>query len=93
MLRVSFRRVRPGKEARLRSWLAELSERADEVRATFADETVRHEQAFVLETVDGPVLVYVMEAEDLERGRAAFAQSSHPIDQEHKRLPSRRDAR
>ena len=70
MLRVSLRRVKPGKEARLRAWLAELSARADEVRATFVDETVRHEQAFVLQTVDGPVLLYAMEAADFDRGGA-----------------------
>jgi hypothetical protein len=57
MLRVSFRRVKPGQEAKLRVWLAELSERVDEVRATFVDERVRHEQAFILQTIDGPILV------------------------------------
>ena len=86
MLRVSFRRVKPGKEARLRAWLAELSARAGEVRATFVDETVRHEQAFILQTVDGPVLVYAMEAADFDRGREAFARSKHAIDEEHKQV-------
>jgi hypothetical protein len=83
---VSFRRIKPEKETELRAWLAALSTRADEVRLTFVDETVRHEQAFILQTVDGPVLVYAVEAEDFERGRAAFAQSTHPIDKEHKRV-------
>src|SRR5213594_1827843 len=86
MLRVSFRRIKPEKEAQLRAWFAALSTRADEVRATFVDETVRHEQAFVLQTGEGPVLVYAVEAEDFERGRGAFAQSMHPIDNEHKRI-------
>ena len=86
MLRVTFRRIRPDKEAQLRAWLAELSARADEVRATFVDETVRHEQAFVLQTVDGPVLVYAMEADDLDRGREAFTRSKHAIDEEHKKV-------
>jgi len=86
MLRVSFRRVKPGQEAKLRAWLAELSKRADEVRATFVDETVRHEQAFILQTVDGPILVYAMEARDFERGKQAFARSKHSIDAEHKRV-------
>ncbi len=86
MLRVSLRRVKPGKEAQLRAWLAELSARADEVRATFVDETVRHEQAFVLQTVDGPVLLYAMEAADFDRGGAAFARSEHAIDEEHRQV-------
>jgi len=84
MLRVSFRAIRPGKEARLRSWLAELNDRADEVRATFKDETVRAEQAFIVDGSDGPMLVYVMEAEDFEQGNAAFKDSQHPIDAEHR---------
>jgi len=88
MLRVRFYRVKPGREATLRAWLAELRERADEVRATFVDETVRHEQAFILQTVDGPILVYAMEALDHDRGKTAFAQSKHRIDAEHKRVMS-----
>ncbi len=86
MLRVSFQRVKPGKEPRLREWLAELSARDDEVRATFVDETVRHEQAFVLEMNDGPVLVYLIEAADADLGREAFARSNHSIDKEHKQV-------
>ena len=86
MLRVSLRRVKPGKEVQLRTWLAELSSRADEVRATFVDETVRHEQALILQTVDGPVLVYAMEAADFDQASEAFARSKHAIDEEHKQV-------
>jgi hypothetical protein len=86
MLRVNFRRIKPGKEAQLRAWLTELSERSDEVRATFVHETVRHEQAFVLQTVDGPILVYAVEAVDHDRGRDAFARSKHAIDEQHKKV-------
>jgi len=86
VLRLAFRRVRPGKEERLRSWLAELGRRADEVRATFADETTRHEQAFLLPTPEGTLFVYAIEAGDPERGRAAYAASRHPIDLEHRRV-------
>ena len=84
MLRVSFRAIRPGKEARLRAWLVELNDRAEEVRATFRDETVRTEQAFIVAGPDGPMLVYVMEAADFERGTSAFTNSQHPIDAEHR---------
>jgi hypothetical protein len=83
-LRISFSSIKPGKESRLRAWLAELNERADEVRATFRDETVRAEQAFVVDGPNGPMLVYAMEAADFERGAAAFANSRHPIDAEHR---------
>lgn len=86
MLRVVFSRIKPGKEARLRDWLKELGERADEVRATFVDETVRHEQGFILNTSEGSMLIYVMEAEDLERGRKAYLASTHPIDAQHRQV-------
>ena len=84
MLRVSIRRIKPGKEARLREWLLELNARSDEVRATFEAETVRAEQAYIIPTRDGPLLVYAMEAEDFDRGRQAFAASKHAIDREHR---------
>lgn len=84
MLRVLMRRIRPGKEGLLRAWLAELNSRADEVRETFRDETVRAEQAYILAAAEGSVLVYVMEAEDFEQGSKAFATSRHKIDAEHK---------
>ena len=86
MLHVSIRSVRPGKEGRLRAWLEELNERADEVRATFDAEGVRAEKAYVLETESGSVLVFVSEADDSTRARAAFAESTHAIDEEHRRV-------
>jgi hypothetical protein len=84
MLRLSILKIKPEKEARLREWLSELNARADEVRATFEAETVRAEQAYIISTSDGPLLVYAMEAEDFERGRRAFASSRHAIDHEHR---------
>jgi len=84
MLRVWISRIRPDKESRLRAWLAELGARADEVRATFLDETVRAELAYIIAGDTGPLLIYVIEAEDPERGSQAFANSRHKIDTEHK---------
>ncbi|MFN0057766.1 MAG: DUF6176 family protein [Planctomycetota bacterium] len=84
MLRVVIRRIRPEKEPRLRAWLAELNSRADEVRETFRGETVRAEQAYIVAGAEGPLLVYVMEAEDFERGSKAYAASHHKIDKEHR---------
>jgi hypothetical protein len=84
MLQVAINPVRPEKEARLRAWLAELDTRADEVRETFRDETVRAEQAFVVAGSEGPLLIYAIEAEDFERGAKAYASSTHKIDSEHR---------
>jgi hypothetical protein len=84
MLRVAIERIHPDKEHRLRAWLVELNSRAAEVRATFRDETVRAEQAFIVEGREGPLLIYVIEADDLARGAKAFAESTRPIDAEQK---------
>lgn len=86
MLRVTFREIKPGKERRLRAWFSELNERAEEVRATFKDETVRAEQGFIIPGPNGPMLVYVVEVADPKRGAAAFANSVHPIDTEHRKV-------
>jgi hypothetical protein len=84
MIKVAIARIKADKEARVRNWLEELNRRADEVRETFVDETVRAEQGMIVPTSDGPLFVHVMEAEDFERGRQAYARSTHAIDQEHR---------
>jgi hypothetical protein len=84
LLRVSFLPILEGRESRLRAWLAELEARADEVRATFRDESVRAEQAFVVACACGPVLVGVEEAADFERAASASRTSPHRIDAEHR---------
>jgi uncharacterized protein DUF6176 len=84
VIRVSIRKVKPDQESRLRNWMAELTRRSAEVRETFAQEGVRHEQAFLLKTVEGAVLIYAMEAADHERAASAFRESTLPIDREHR---------
>jgi hypothetical protein len=83
-LEVVFRRVKPDQVDRLRAWMREGERRADEVRETFRQETVRHEVAYLLEGKRGPVLVYAMEAEDLDRSAETFRSSSLPIDVQHR---------
>jgi hypothetical protein len=84
MLEVVFRRVRKDEVDRLRRWMAELGRRAEEVRETFRQETVRHEVAYLLQAADGPVLVYAIEAEDPALGHRVAASSDLPIDVEHR---------
>lgn len=83
MLTVSFARIRAGQEDRLRDWLAELATRQDEARQSLAQEGTRHEQLYVLPGAEGAVLVYVMEAEDVQRAYSAYGASQLPIDLEH----------
>ena len=86
MIKVVIRKVKPDQENRLRQWMGELMRRSPEVRETFAQEGVRHEQAFLLKTSEGSVLIYTMEAADHERAAAAYRNSTLPIDQEHRRI-------
>jgi hypothetical protein len=88
VLRIRFFRVLPENLPRLRFWMAELHRRRDEILETFASETVRQEAAYLLETGDGPLLAYVIEAEDLERAALAVEQDPKPIDHEHRRVMS-----
>ena len=86
MLHVSFRRVRPERVDRTRAWFSKLMRRQDEVRATFQNEGVRHEQAWLIETRSGPLLVYAVELEDPERARQAFERSDVAIDKQHREV-------
>ena len=81
---MAIHQVREGQVERLRAWLREINSRREEVLETFAQEGVRHEQAYLLDTGSGHVLVYAMELEDEEKARAAFASSTLPIDAQHR---------
>jgi hypothetical protein len=87
LLHISVRHVHPEQVVPLREWLAEVDgPRRREAIETLRDEGVHHEVALLLDGPDGPVLVYVMEVEDLDRARSAVRNSSHAIDAEHKRV-------
>jgi Family of unknown function (DUF6176) len=86
MLHVTFRQVRPDRVDRVRAWFSELMQRQEEVRATFRNEAVRHEQAWLLETSSGPLLVYAVEVEDPERAQRAFQASEMAIDHQHRQV-------
>jgi len=86
MLKVSIQMVKPGQEGKLRDWLSELMRRQAEVRETFKQETVRHEQGYLLQINGGTALMYIVEAEDLEQASEAYKNSSLPIDAEHRNI-------
>jgi len=86
MLKISIEMVKPEKEQKLRDWLSELMKRKDEVRETFKQETVRHEQAYLIKINGGTALVYIVEADDLEQASKAYKDSSLPIDAEHRHI-------
>jgi hypothetical protein len=86
MLRVLFFKVRPEGVERLRSWMTELSHRREEVLETFSNETVRREVAYLLQLDGGPVLLHVMEADDIDHASRAAQDSSLPVDLEHRQV-------
>jgi hypothetical protein len=87
MLSVSLRRVKPGHLDELRQWFKTVNgQRRDEAIATLAHEGCRHEQAYLLSDSEGPLLLYVMEVEDVERSSEVVGTSSHPIDADHLRV-------
>jgi hypothetical protein len=86
MMKLAILRVKPEEEARLRSWMAELNRRRAEVLETFTNEGMRHEQAYLLRTSDGPVLIYAMEASDHDRAASAYQDSTFPINREHRQI-------
>lgn len=81
-------RVHDDQLPRLRAWMAQLQDRIDEVRETFANEGVREEQVQLLETSDGPLLVYAVEADDIAAALEAYRTSTLPIDLEHREIMS-----
>jgi hypothetical protein len=85
VLAVGVSRVRPEQENFLREWFATLQEsRRQEVERSFDREGVHHEKVLLIETADGPLMVYAMEMDDEEKAHAVFAASSHQIDVEHR---------
>jgi Family of unknown function (DUF6176) len=86
MVRVRFFKVRPERLGRLRAWMAALAQRDEEVRQTFRQETVRHELAYLIQGPDEPLLVYIIEAEDLEQAARAVQDNPLPIDLEHRQV-------
>jgi hypothetical protein len=83
---LSKQRIADGKTEPLREWAAELRERSDEATETLRDEGVHAEAAFVEHADDGDFLVSYMKADDIEAAFEAFQNSTHDIDEEHKRV-------
>jgi len=63
--------------------MAELADRRDEVLETFRREGMRQERAYLIECREGPLLVYVMDADDIDVAGAAYRASDLPVDRDH----------
>ncbi len=84
MIHLSVRRLKPEMRESVERWLAEVSgPLRSEAIETLRAEGVTHETALILDTSDGPVIVYAMETDDIDQARAVGAASTRPIDQRH----------
>lgn len=86
------RRIRPERRDELTAWLHAVGgPRRAEALASLSAEGIAHEVAVILESAEGPVLVYAMETDDLERARRVANDSPRPIDAEHRAVMSQVD--
>jgi len=88
MLQTWIHRIKPGMEPRLYEWLAELNARSGEVRESFAAAGITAEQAYIVPTESGSLLVYVSEAGNQPHAVSVYESSSLPIDLEHRQVMS-----
>lgn len=86
MLQTTFAKVDEDEVARLRSWLAELATRRDELRASYRQQGTRHELFFLVRTRRSTILVLIAEVADADEAAERFLRSQLPIDLEFKDL-------
>jgi hypothetical protein len=79
------RRLRPEHRDRVTEWLREVDgPRRAEALESLAAEGVEHETAMIIDTTDGPIIVYAMQTDDLEGSHAVADASPRAIDAEHR---------
>lgn len=66
-------------------WLRQIDgPRRAEALESLAAEGVDHETAMIIDTSDGPIIVYAMQTDDLARSRAVTDESARSVDAEHR---------
>jgi len=87
------RRIDPDQRERVAQWLRTVDgPRREEALAALAAEGIRHETAMLIDTTDGPVIVYAMETDDIDRSRAVADESPRSVDAEHRTVMRAADA-
>ena len=85
MIHLVARRLRPDHRDRVIDWLRELDgPRRAEALGSLAAEGVDHETAMMIDTREGPIIVYAMQTDNLEHSRAVADNSPRPVDAEHR---------
>lgn len=78
-------KLKPNSLDRVREWAQTINSRKDEALATLRDETVIVEAAFLDKTDGGDYLTTFMKAESFEKSGEAAKNSTHAIDEYHRR--------
>ena len=90
MIHLAVRRVNPELLEIFRKWMAQLNgPRHDEALATLVDEGCSHELVGLIEGPDGPLVIYAMEVESIEKSSEAAHYSAHQIDKDHRAVIDR----
>jgi hypothetical protein len=85
VIQLVVRRIRPDQRESVRSWLAEVDgSRRAEALESIAAEGIDHETALLVETSEGPIIVYAMQTDDPARAHAIADESPRRIDAEHR---------
>ena len=85
MIHLVARRIRPDRRELVRTWLQEVDgARRAEALESIAAEGIDHETALLIDTSDGPILVYAMQTDDLPQAQAIAGESPRSIDAEHR---------
>ncbi|MGC5172126.1 DUF6176 family protein [Microbacterium sp. DT81.1] len=85
MIHLVARRIRQDQRESVRAWLQEVDgPRRAEALESIAAEGIEHETSLLLETSDGPIIVYAMQTDDLTTARAVGDESLRSIDAEHR---------
>ena len=85
MIHLVARRLRPDHRDGVVGWLREVGgPRRAEALESLAAEGVDRETALIIDTSDGPIIVYAMQTDDLERSRTVTDASARPVDAAHR---------
>ncbi len=77
-------KIKDGHLEDVRHWLRTLIDRKEETLASFRNEGVSLESAFIMQSQEGDFLIYYMRAQDVTQAMAIFQASSLAIDHFHK---------
>jgi prolyl oligopeptidase PreP (S9A serine peptidase family) len=79
-------KLKPDSMERVREWAQTINSRKAEALETLRDETVIIEAVFLDKTDDGDYLIAIMKAESFEKSAEAVKNSTHAIDEYHRRV-------